>query len=466
MAIAEKVKSYIDKRRIPYDIHELTPFVSLLQAAELGDISPGSIAKGVLLKDELGLLLVVLPASHEIDTVALSRMLHRRVELAEEDEIKAAFPDCLPRFIAPIGEAYSIRTIVDDSLVGAATVFFSAGDASCLIEISGKEFFSFLGNARLARDFAYPIAERGRDFEHFDATLTAAEAESDTVSAIKRRVQEIRDLPALPQMAQKIIELRLDPNANSEMLAKIVELDPSLAAQVIRYARSPFFSYQGKIDSIHAAISRVLGFEMVMNLALGIATAQPFKMPAIGTLGLNAFWRHAIYSAALVQALSREMPQSQRPPAGLAYLAGLLHNFGFLLVGHLFKREYCMLSNLVSDNPDVPLVEHERAVLGVEHGELGAWLLEQWNLPPEIIVAVREHHREDYAGPHAVYPRLVLLADRMLKDLEMGDASSNDLPAQLLEKLGLKEIQTVMVMGKLLEGVTDLNVMARALAAA
>jgi len=160
------------------------------------------------------------------------------------------------------------------------------------------------------------------------------------------------------------------------------------------------------------------------------------------------------------------MPQALRPPAGLGYLAGLLHNFGFLILGHLFKREYCILSNLASDNPDVPLLEHERAVLGVEHGELGALLLEQWNMPQEIIVAVREHHREDYNGPHAVYPRLVMLADRMLKGLAMGDAASNELPPDLLDTLGLKEIQTVVVMGKLLEGVTDLNVMARALAAA
>ena len=465
MAIAEKVKLYLDKRRILYDVHELIPFISLLQAAELGEIAPQTIAKGVVLEDELGLLLVVLPATHGVDTDALSKMLHRKVEMADEERIKAAFPDCLPRFVAPIGEAYGVRTIVDDSLVGAATVYFSAGDASSLVEISGKEFFSFLGNARLARDFARPVT-RGKDSEQSDTLGMDEGTASDAESEIKRRVQQVKDLPAIPQMAQKIIELRMDPNGNSEMLAKIVELDPSLAAQVIRYARSPFFSYQGKIDSIHTAISRVLGFEMVMNLALGIATAHPFKIPVIGPLGLNAFWRHATYSAALVQALSRELPQSSRPPAGLSYLAGLLHNFGHLLLGHLFKREYCMLSNLVSDNPEVPLLEHERAVLGVEHGELGAWLLEKWNLPEEIVIAVREHHREDYDGPHAVYPQLILLADRMLRGLNMGDAPTNELPPHLLEVLGLKEIQTVMVMGRILEGMTDLNAMARALAAA
>lgn len=463
MAIAQKIKSYLDKRRVLYDVHELIPFISLLQAAEIGNIQPECIAKGVVLRDELGLLLVVLPASNGVDVDALSKMLHRKVELANEEEIKGAFPDCLPRFIAPIGEAYGMRTIVDDSLVGAVTIYFSAGDAACLIEVSGKDFFGLLGNVRFARRFTLPVTDRKKS-EGSDSTSSTEG--SDVESEIKRRLQQIDKLPAIPQMARQIIELRTNPNANSEMLAKIVELDPSLSAQVIRYARSPFFSYQGKIDSIHTAISRVLGFEMVLNLALGIATAQSFKIPTIGPLGLNAFWRHATFSAALVQALSRELTPSLRPPAGLSYLAGLLHNFGHLLVGHLFKREYCMLCNLASDNPNVPLIEHERVVLGAEHGELGAWLLERWNMPQEIIVAVREHHREDYDGPHAVYSRLVLLADRMLRGLSMGDAPTNELPPRLLDILGLKEIQTVMIMGRILEGMTDLNVMAKTLAAA
>ena len=465
MAIAEKVKSHLDKRRILYDVHELPPFISLLQAAETGEIPLESIAKAVVLRDDLGLVLVILPATHGVDTNALSKMLHRKVELADEAQIKAIFPDCMPRFVAPIGEAYGVRTIVDESLVGTPTVYFSAGDASSLIQVSGKEFFGLLSNARLAGNFARPVSSR-KDSGQLGIESITENPVSDSGLEIRKRIHQIKDLPAMPQIAQKIIELRMDPHANTEKLAKIVELDPSLAAQVIRYARSPFFSYQGKVDSIETAISRVLGFEMVMNLALGIATAQPFKIPTIGPLGLNAFWRHAIHSAALVQALGRELPKSVRPPAGLCYLAGLLHNFGYLLMGHLFKREFCILSNMVSESPDIPILDHELSTLGIEHGELGAWLLEKWNIPDEIIIAARQHHHENYDGPHAVYPRLVLLADRMLKSLGVGDASSNELPAHLLESLGLKEIQTVMVMGRILEGLEGLNVMARTLAAA
>lgn len=459
--MAEKVRSYLDKRHIIYDVHELPPYITLLQAAEEGGISPMLIAKSVVLKDELGVVLVVVPATHGVDEDALSKLMYRRMELADETQIKAAFPDCLPRFIPPLGEAYGIRTIVDDALMGANHVYFPAGDASSLIQVSGKDFFNMLNGAWLAGGFATPLSVQGAA-----SPDNNEQGEPDAEIEIKKRVQQLRDLPAMPQLALKIIGLRADPNANAEKLGKLVELDPGLSAQVIRYARSPFFSYQGKVDSIQTAISRVLGFEMVMNLTLGLATARPFKIPAIGPLGLNAFWRHAIYSAALVQALGRELPRAVRPPAGMSYLAGLLHNFGFLLLGHLFKREFCILNGSIGDNPDTPIRQQELEILGIEHGELGAWLLEKWNMPEEILVAVRHHHREDYEGPHAIYPRLVLLADRMLKGHGIGDAPTHDLPAHLLETLGLQEIQTVMVMGRILEGVEGLNVMARSLAAA
>lgn len=106
---------------------------------------------------------------------------------------------------------------------------------------------------------------------------------------IKSRIEALEQLPAMPGVARQIIQLRATPNAGVDALSKIVENDPSLAAQVLRYARSPLYAYRGKIDSVHTAIARVLGYDMVLNLALGIATAKPFKVPRKGPLGLDAF---------------------------------------------------------------------------------------------------------------------------------------------------------------------------------
>jgi HD-like signal output (HDOD) protein len=174
----------------------------------------------------------------------------------------------------------------------------------------------------------------------------------------------------MPSLAQKIMQLNANPYAHADDLAKLVEKDPSLAAQIIRYAQSPFYGYQGKISSIRQAISRVLGYDMVMNIALGVASARPFKIQLDGPIGLNAFWRHATYSATVAQSLCGLIPREHRPQPGTAYLAGLLHNFGFLVLGHSFPEEFTKLHNAIIKEPETPIIELEQRILGVTHTEV------------------------------------------------------------------------------------------------
>jgi len=281
---------------------------------------------------------------------------------------------------------------------------------------------------------------------------------------IKARIAKLERLPTMPKMAQEVIQLGANPQASISDLVKIVEMDPSLAAQVMRYAGSPFFSYRGKVDSVHTAVSRVLGFSMVMNLALGVTTARPFKLPKNVPLNIDAFWRHAIFSAALTQALSGELAEDIRPPAGLAYLAGLLHNFGHLLVGHLFRKEFLILNKFIIAEPEKELVEIERQVFGYEHGQIGAWLMNVWKLPEELIVATREHNNLNYQGQHAVYPQLVALSDRLLKEYDIGDAENSSIPQSLLQSLEIGDYQARMVVNRVMEGCEGLDTMARQLA--
>jgi len=281
---------------------------------------------------------------------------------------------------------------------------------------------------------------------------------------IKPRIEKIDKLPPMPEMTQKIIRLSADPNASIAALVKVVELDPSLAVQIMRYASSPFFGYQGKIDSVNTAIARVLGFSMVVNLALGMTAAKPFKIPRNVPLGLENFWRHAIFSAALVQALSGSLREELRPPAGLAYLSGLLHNFGHLLLGHLFKKEFLILNKFVASEPETPVIEIEKRIIGTDHGQIGAWLMQAWKLPEEVMIATREHHNEAYNGPHAVYPHLVMVADYLLKEHGIGDAPHSNIPTEVLDSLELGEYQVTMLTNRVLEDCDTLDRMAQQLA--
>jgi HD-like signal output (HDOD) protein len=278
---------------------------------------------------------------------------------------------------------------------------------------------------------------------------------------IRNRIRRVEKLPPMPEMTRKILRLSANPDADVKELVEIVELDPSLAAQVMRYAASPLFAYQGKIESVHTAITRVLGYNTVLNLALGATAARSFRIPRNVPLGLDAFWRHAIYSAALVQALSSAVPKDVRPPAGMAYLAGLLHNFGHLLLGHMFKQEFLILNKYVARYPDKPIEIIEERVLGTHHGAIGAWLMEAWQLPEEIIIGIREHHNANYQEIHAVYPQLIFLADRLLKAYGIGDVCDAAVPAAIYDSLGVGEYQAAAITNRVMEGAEGLDLMAR-----
>src|SRR5690606_23270226 len=124
-----------------------------------------------------------------------------------------------------------------------------------------------------------------------------------------------------------------------------------------RYARSPLFGYRGRVDSVADAVARVLGYDLVLDLALGLAALKPFSIPADGPLGLDAFWQQATLSAALARRLVRLLPAARRPAAGTLYLCGLLHNFGYLVLGQLFQPEYYLLNRMVAANPEAPVTE-------------------------------------------------------------------------------------------------------------
>lgn len=282
---------------------------------------------------------------------------------------------------------------------------------------------------------------------------------------LRQRIESTTELPTMPEVAQALLRLNSDPNGNINDVVEILETDPSITAQIMRYARSAFFGYRGEIHSLHQAVTAVLGYDLTMDIALGLALGKTFAVPSFGPMGLFPFWQHSVYSAALIERMIQLLPCHRRPAPGLGFLGGLLHNFGVLLTAHLFKKEAAMLQQIITANKDRSVVELERQVLGTDHMEIGAWLMRSWNLQAEIQVAVAEHHDELYNGVHAAYPKLVLIADRLLKRHGIGDAESTELPEAILSSLGITAAQVEELLENLIASASDLDQLAHQFAA-
>jgi Ala-tRNA(Pro) deacylase len=119
-----------------------------MESAQLAHVPGDRIAKSVVLEDERGYLLAVLPASCRVDLGELHRQTRRNLGLATEYELGALFEDCEPGAVPPLGPAYDLETIVDETLAEQPDIYFEAGDHEQLVHVSAEAFETLLGEAQ------------------------------------------------------------------------------------------------------------------------------------------------------------------------------------------------------------------------------------------------------------------------------------------------------------------------------
>ena len=140
MALAHTVREYLDSKGVKFKLltHAHTP--SSMRTAEAAHIPGSQLAKSVVLEDDKGYVIAVIPATHRLEIKRVSEQLQRRLALATEDELDDLFFDCEPGAVPAVGEAYGIKTVYDDSLSPHADIYFEAGDHTDVVHISGRDF--------------------------------------------------------------------------------------------------------------------------------------------------------------------------------------------------------------------------------------------------------------------------------------------------------------------------------------
>lgn len=270
-------------------------------------------------------------------------------------------------------------------------------------------------------------------------------------------------IPSLPETAQKILLLRNKPDANLEQLVGLIEGDPTLAAFIMKYARMAVYGYGLRIASVEHAVSLVIGYSTALNITLGIASHGCLKIPNYGPLGRVRIWSDALECAQLCRELCKHISKEHLMDPGLAYLGGLLQNFGYMLLGHFCPKEFAYLNEMVSLNPKQDIRTLEIQSLGVTHDFIGLHLLKAWNLPEEVIMMAAKHHFPDCAGKHAIYAKLVATANRLLQKDGMLDTCGHIETSTLLEEFGVCEIVAEAELQRVLTCQRELNELAQGL---
>ncbi|HCI52414.1 MAG TPA: histidine kinase [Gallionella sp.] len=264
--------------------------------------------------------------------------------------------------------------------------------------------------------------------------------------AMHNTVLSLQSLPAMPETARKILSIELATDRGNELLLRLIEKDLAISARVIGLANSPLFGSSRKIMTIGDAAT-VLGIKRVKMVALGFAMMSSVTRNPPGLLNVLQLWQHSMAVALAMDALSAAMPQKMRPPNEEIYLAGLLHDIGFLVLEYvdpdLSNRFHASLANVGSLHD----TELEAQMLEINHCELGALLAEQWNLAESIVAVLRYHHANFTAQNLASHTLVAMtnLAEKLLPTFGMSEDDSLEISADEWLSLGIMEAQIASV---------------------
>lgn len=408
--------------------------------------------QAILVDDSVGALFILFPQNHLLDLNRITELTGRKLKAVPKESLELMLQKHKLGTLPGLPSLTSSPYLYEERILSGTTVLIDSGEPGLLLEISSEDFRTLLTKASAAR-FGEPVTSVTPNLTrpHDDREEITKAVQNFTARRIQQRLESTVEIPPLADTAQKIIKLRVDPDATIDDITGVVETDPALAAQVVSWAASPYYGSAGKIRSVEDAIVRVLGFDLVINLALGLALGKTLALPKDHPQQATPYWQQSIYTAAVIEGLTRAMPRAERPESGLTYLAGLLHNFGYLLLAHVFPPHFSLICRQIEVNPHLHHSYVEQHLLGISREQIGSWLMRNWDMPEELVIALRFQHDPHYAGEHYKYANLVCLAVRLLRKEGIGSGPMESIPDELLERLKLSREKAQDVVKKVLE---------------
>jgi putative nucleotidyltransferase with HDIG domain len=264
----------------------------------------------------------------------------------------------------------------------------------------------------------------------------------DSTEAVKL-IRRVEDVPTLPAVISRILEVLEDERSSAGDLEKVVSRDQSIASRVLRIANSAYYGFPREITTIHRAIV-ILGFQTVKALALGSSVFEAFSRSGQSTcFDRTAYWLHSIACSRCAMALAEE---SRTLDPDVAFLAGLIHDIGMVVMDHIIHEKYSrLLKKAIKHGKSLDQLERE--ALGFDHGEVGALLGERWKFPPSLLDGIRFHHRiSESEKPMTILLAVIHLADFCSNGAGLsvtGNVDHVNLEEEALRQANISEVNLV-----------------------
>lgn len=253
---------------------------------------------------------------------------------------------------------------------------------------------------------------------------------------LKGLMRQVDDLPTLPSVVTQIITMVEDPETSAADMNSVISQDPSLTAKVLKLVNSAFYGFSRQISTVREAVV-ILGFNRVKSLALSASVFEVFQGPGTEEFDRVGLWEHSIATGVGAEIVGERI---KYPNPEELLVGGILHNIGKVIIDLYFHDDLKEIFNYIRDK-NCMMLEAEKAILGIGHPEIGAWLAKEWNLPEDIYNTIRYYHSPfDAPEGSRTLPMLINVGDIFARTKDIGWTGDEEIPPfeeEVMEELGL-----------------------------
>jgi len=238
---------------------------------------------------------------------------------------------------------------------------------------------------------AHQYLSKPCDAEVLKSAVSRASALRDLLAqeSLKSVVSNLDSLPSLPSLYAEIMDELRNENSSMQKVGEIISRDLGMTTKILQLVNSAFFGIPRRVENPALAVN-LLGLDIIKGLVLTVEVFSEFDQDKLNAFDLERLWTHSISTGELVKRIVQG-EEKDRQIIDDAYIAGLLHDVGKLILVEHFPDEHKKIIELAK-NENIRLSDAETRVLGAGHAEVGAYLLGLWGMTDPIVEAVAFHH--------------------------------------------------------------------------
>lgn len=236
---------------------------------------------------------------------------------------------------------------------------------------------------------------------------------------VKNLIAKIDDLPTLPNVITKIMEILENPKSTARDIDNVIKTDQTLTAKTLKMVNSAYYGFPRRITTVTDAVV-ILGFNTVKSLALSATVCKMF-LGGNKDFDREALWEHSIAVAFASRIIAKRVKFADEESA---FVAGLLHDIAKIVEDQYFHEEFMNAVRKSREN-EISLLDAERDEVGMDHTLIGRRIADKWNLPLNITKVIGYHHQPEFAGAEdQEITSIVHVADIVVKIRKIGDSGN------------------------------------------